>query len=240
MLDEDRPAGHTHRVPNVTHSPSVFLSYSIEGFFSDAEVAQVLRAIDAYKQANPAKLQAGANGISIHRNPNMSVSEVVAAFEPRGRLDINAQHLPREVVAIAERAFFRHIEDIRRAYPTVHGPLGFTYVEYGPGQYFTPHADGVGARLRVGFGVTLGDDFEGGEFIVQTCGSNRLWTADERGELRLGPCHDSSSEWFRSLPKTQWTTRPKRGNAIFYGGALTHGSRPVTGGVLKKLLGFME
>jgi hypothetical protein len=60
----------------------------------------------------------------------------------------------------------------------------------------------------------------------------------EDGELRLAPCHDSSSEWFRTLPKTEWQTRPKRGNAIFYGGALTHASNPVTKGCLKKLLGF--
>jgi len=214
------------------------LPYSIEGFFTDDEVAQVLRSIDAYKAANPGRLQAGAHGISIHQNPNLTVSEVIQVFEPAGRLDINSQHIPRDIVEIAESAFYRHIEDIRRAYPSTHGPFGFTYVEYAVGQYFSPHADGVGTDEKVGFGITLTDDFEGGEFIVQTCGSNRLWMRDEAGELRLGPCHDSSSEWFRTLPKTEWLTRPKRGNAIFYGGALTHASKPVTRGCLKKLLAF--
>jgi hypothetical protein len=198
----------------------------------------VLRSIDAYKASNPGRLQAGAHGISIHASPNLTVAEVIQVFEPAGRLDINVQHLPRDVIEIAECAFYRHIEDIRRAYPATHGPHGFTYVEYGVGQYFTAHADGVGAHQKVGFGVTLTDDFEGGDFVVQTCGSNRLWTRDAQGELRLAPSHDSSSAWFRTLPKTEWATRPKRGNAIFYGGALTHASKPVTKGCLKKLLGF--
>jgi hypothetical protein len=127
---------------------------------------------------------------------------------------------------------------VRRAYPATHGPFGFTYVEYTVGQYFTPHADGIGEDQKVGFGVTLNDDFEGGEFIVQTCGSNRLWARTPSGEVRLGPNPDASSAWFTALPKTEWMTRPRRGNAIFYGGALTHGSKPVTGGVLKKLLAF--
>jgi 2OG-Fe(II) oxygenase superfamily len=222
----------------MSHSPSVLLPYSVESFFSDDDVRHVLRSIDTYKAANPGRLQAGAHGISIHQSPNLTLSEVISVYEPAGRLDINAQHIPRDVVDIAECAFYRHIEDIRRAYPATHGPFGFTYVEYTVGQYFTPHADGVGNDQKVGFGVTLTDDFEGGEFVVQTCGSNRLWAVDTNGRLMLGPGHDASSEWFNSLPKTEWLTRPKRGNAIFYGGALTHGSRPVTKGVLKKLLGF--
>jgi hypothetical protein len=222
----------------MSYSSSVLLSYSIEEFFSDAEVRSVLKSIDAYKAANPDRLQAGAHGTSIHTNPNLTVSEVIAVYEPAGRLDINHQQLPRDVIEIGESAFFRHIENIRRAYPTVHAPFGFTYVEYGIGQYFTPHADGVRDREKVGYGVTLTDEFEGGEFIVQSCGSNRLWSTDTNGQLTIGPAHDAASEWFRSLPKTEWTTRPKRGNAIFYGGALTHGSKPVTKGTLKKLLAF--
>jgi hypothetical protein len=40
----------------------------------------------------------------------------------------------------------------------------------------------------------------------------------------LGPCPDSSAEWFRSLLKTEWVTRPECSKAIFYGGALAHGT----------------
>lgn len=221
-------------------SPSVLMPYSIESFFSHEEVRRVLQSIDSYKASNPDRLEAGAHAITIHSNPNLTVPEVIAIFEPAGRVDINTQHLPRDVIEIAECAFYRHIEDIRRAYPTALGPYGFTYVEYGVGQYFTPHVDGCFDEQIAGFGVTLTDDFEGGEFLVQTCGSNRMWTSDTNGRLMVESGHDVSSEWFRSLPKTEWVTRPKCGNAIFYGSALTHGSKPVTRRRLKKLLGFIH
>jgi hypothetical protein len=233
-------------------SPAVLLPYSIESFLSEDEVRQVVRSIDAFKAANPDRLQAGANGITIHDNPSLAihkntgltVPEIVSIFEPAGRIEINHQYIPRDVVNIAERAFFRHIEDIRRAYPGSYCPHAFTYVEYGVGQHFTPHIDGIAGGVVdgqiAGFGVALTDDFEGGEFVIQTCGSNRLWVLDPEGSLVLRPAHDSSSEWFRSLPKTEWATRPKRGDAIFYGSALTHGSKPVTKGRLRKLLGFIH
>jgi predicted 2-oxoglutarate/Fe(II)-dependent dioxygenase YbiX len=224
------------------HSPHVLLPYSIEAFLTNDEVEQITGSIERYKAANPRRLKAGATGISIHKNADLTLSEIIAVYEPAGRLDVNTQHLPRDIIEIAERAFFRHIENIRRAYPTSHKPYGFTYVEYDVGQYFTPHVDGVqkGTGQIAGFGITLTDDFDGGEFIVETCGSNRLWVQDSDGTLMIGPGHDSSTQWFRSLPRTTWLTRPKRGNAIFYGGALTHASKPVTRGQLKKLLAFIR
>lgn len=221
--------------------PSALLPYSIESFFSEEEIASVLQSIDAYKASTPrSRLQAGANGISVHENPALSMKEIVAVYEPAGRLEINAHHIPRDVIDIVERAFYRHIEDIRRAYPESQSPRGITYVEYTIGQFFTAHIDGMNDGHIAGFGVTLTNDFEGGEFIIQTCGSNRLWAYDEKDQLTVAPNHDASSEWFRSLPKTEWITRPKYRNAIFYGNALTHGSKPVTKGVLKKLLAFIH
>lgn len=218
----------------------MLLPFSVEEFLSDDEVARVLASIDAFKAANPIRLEAGAAGITIHKSPGLTVAEVVAVYEPEGRLDINTQHIPADVVDIVETAFYRRIEDIRRAYPGTFGPYGFTYVEYAAGQYFTPHIDGSGGRQVAGFGVTLTDDFEGGEFIIETCGSNRLWATGPNGDLDVAPGHDARSGWYRSLPKTQWTTRPRRGGALFYGSALTHGSRPVTRGVLKKVLAFIS
>jgi hypothetical protein len=216
------------------------LPYSIEGFLTDDEVDRVVASIEAYKKTVDARLlEAGAKGYSIHQSI-MSVSDVVQLYEPAGRLEINWQDLPRESIEIVENAFYRRVEDIRRAYPTAFGPMGFTYVEYHPGQYFTSHVDGIGSVQVAGFGVTLTDDFEGGEFCVETCGSGRLWAMGHGDRLMAAPGHDSSSDWFRSLPRTVWTTRPKRGNAIFYGSGLTHSSKPVTRGVLKKLLAFVH
>jgi predicted 2-oxoglutarate/Fe(II)-dependent dioxygenase YbiX len=154
----------------------------------------------------------------------------------------NWGEIPRDAIEIVEHAFFRRIEDIRRAYPSAYGPYGFTYVEYGVGQFFTPHVDGISTTQIAGFGVTLSApaDFDGGELCIETCGSGRLWARGADGELAIAPGADSQSEWYRSLPRTQWLTRCEQGKALFYGSGLTHSSKPVTRGVLKKMLAFIS
>jgi hypothetical protein len=216
------------------------LPYSIEGFLSREEISHIIAVIDAFKEAHPDRLQAGTRGFSVHRDSALSLEEVVASFEPKGRLDINSFDLPDEVIDVGETAFYRRIEDIRRVYPGALGPVGFTYVEYGPGQFFTPHIDGATEIRVAGFGACLNSDFEGGEFRVETCGSGRLWVQQGNGEIEVAPFPSQKSDWYRNLPRTQWTTRPVEGNAIFYGGGLTHSMKPVTAGVLKKLLAFVS
>jgi hypothetical protein len=215
------------------------MPYSIEKFFSDAEVQRVLCLIDQYKAAHPDKLAAGSTGRSVHHSDFMSLEDLVAMYEPQGRIDINMPDLPPEIVEIMEDAYFRHIEDIRRPYPGATWPYSITYVEYGRGQFFTPHADGITSLQCAGFGVTLTDQFSGGEFCVETCGSNRFWTTGSDGLPNVAPAADSGSAWFRGLPRTQWSMRPKKGTAVFYGSALVHSSKPVTSGSLKKLLAFI-
>lgn len=222
------------------HPIETVLPYSIEGFLSREEISRIIAVIDGFKEAHPDRLLAGAKGFSVHRDPSLTLEEVLASFEPKGRLDINSFDLPDEVIDIGETAFYRRIEDIRRVYPGALGPVGFTYVEYGPGQFFTPHIDGLKQIQVAGFGVCLSSDFEGGEFSVETCGSGRLWVQQGNGEIALAPFPSQKSDWYRNLPRTQWTTRPLEGNAIFYGGSLTHSSKPVTAGVLKKLLAFVS
>jgi 2OG-Fe(II) oxygenase superfamily len=217
------------------------MPYSIEGFLSDAEVEHVVRSIDLYKMSvDPKKLQAGATGYTIHDSGSLNVSEIVAVYEPAGRLEVNWREIPRDIVDIIEAAFYRRIEDIRRAFPSAFGPHGFTYVEYQPGQFFTAHVDGASREQVAGFGVTLTNDFDGGEFSVEPCRSGRLWATRPDGQLTNAPGHNSRSAWYRSLPRTRWTTRPVRGNAVFYGSGLTHSSQPVTKGVLRKVLAFIR
>ena len=217
------------------------MPYSLEGFLREDEVERVIRSIDAHKASvDASRLAAGASGYTIHNSENLTVSEIIAVYEPKGRLEVNWQELPRDIVEIVETACFRRIEDVRRAFPTAYGPYGFTYVEYQPGQYFTAHIDGVSRAQVAGFGVTLNDDFKGGEFSIETCGSGRLWAQDGEDRLVNAPGHDAQSEWYRNLPRSKWTTRCKRGNALFYGSGLTHSSLPVTKGILRKVLAFVR
>jgi hypothetical protein len=220
---------------------SIVLPYSIEDFLSDEETAYILDEIDGYKASiAPSLLEAGARGYTIHNFDSASVDHIVKVYEPNGRIDVNWQDIPRGIVDVIETAFFRRIEDIRRAYPTALGPIGYTYVEYGPSQFFTAHLDGATHMQVAGFGVTLSNDFEGGDFAVETCGSGELWRDTSDGRLQNAPGHDAQSAWFRSLKRTRWTTRPTRGTAIFYGSGLTHSSEPVQRGILKKVLAFIQ
>jgi hypothetical protein len=216
------------------------LPYSIENFITDGEADRIVALIDRYKAEHPDRLQAGAKGVSVHTNDALSIEELVAMYEPQGRLDINTADLPSEVIDIVERAYFRHIEDIRRAYASAAWPYAFTYVEYGPTQFFTPHADGFGTFQCAGFGITLTNDFSGGEFCVETCGSNRFWVAGSDGTPGLAPGANVASDWFRRLPRTRWSMSPRKGVAAFYGSALVHSSKPVTSGTVKRLLAFIS
>jgi hypothetical protein len=224
----------------LTTLSETLLPYSIEEFVTDAEIARILAAVERYKAEHPARLAAGAKGITVHSSSVMNVDELVAMYQPQGRLDINTADLPFEVIDVIEQAFFRHIEDIRRAYPSATWPYAVTYVEYGPAQFFTPHADGFSAHQCAGFGVTLTNDFTGGEFCVETCGSNRTWVAGSDGTPNLAIGTNNGSEWFRKLPRTRWSMTPKKGTAAFYGSALVHSSRPVTSGTVKRLLAFIS
>jgi hypothetical protein len=207
---------------------------------SDEEVATIIRAIDDYKLKHPTDLKAGSKGVSVHENSSLGVTDLVSIYEPRSRIEINSADIPKEVARIIETAFFRRIEDVRRAFPEAIWPQNLTYVEYGPGQYFTAHVDGMIHDQVAGFGVTLTDDFEGGEFYVETCGSSRAWVEDRKAGIVARGAADMSSEWFRSTSRTRWTMRPKKGLAVFYGSGLVHGSLPVTRGSLRKVLAFIK
>lgn len=223
----------------MTGLSELLLPFSIEDFLSAEDVDKVVQSIDAYKSAIGGQRQQGPARVSIHSSRDHNLTELIDIITPRGRLDINVQEIPRAVIQIMEAAFYSRIEDIRRAYPGAYAPYGFTYVEYTVGQYFTPHIDGASAQQVAGFGVTLSDDFHGGEFFVETCGSNRLWMTTKSG-TSVAPGPNANSDWYRVLPKTRWVTRPRRGGAIFYGSSLTHGCNPVTAGVLRKVLAFVR
>lgn len=213
--------------------------YSIEGFLSDAEADRILELVDIYKAAHPERLAAGVTGRSVHPSELLSVDELVERYQPKGRRDINTGDLPPEVIDIVERAFFRHIEDVRRVYPEATWPYAMTYVEYGPEQFITPHADGMGG-FHMGFGVTLSDDFTGGEFCIETCGSHRFWTRDPEGEAAQAPGPHVGSAWFRELPRTTWAMTPRKGVAALYGPALVHSSKPVISGTIKRVFAFVS
>lgn len=221
-----------------------FTIHSIESFLSDTEIRQILRPIDKLKKARgPRAFVAGEQDGSVHHLGVFGLTGKQAAriFSPRGRIEIP---LGTELPELRDRlddAFFRRIEDIRRIYPSAVWPRGWTYVEYGPGQHCTAHADGTFSGTQVGAcNVRLDGNTVGGEFFVETTGSSELWMepGPQPPEMILASAYDNA--WLRSLPKTRWLAQPARGTALFWGSQLLHGTQPVIKGTAKKLIAWIE
>jgi len=118
--------------------------------------------------------------------------------------------------------------------------VNWTYLEYGPGQQCTSHADGsFSATQAAAIGIRLDDGTVGGEFYVETCGSEEIWTHDpDEPTLILPTLYDNG--WFASLPKTRWLSQPARGTALLWGAHLIHGAQPIVTGTSKKLTAWIE
>lgn len=211
--------------------------HSVESFLRAEEVSVVLSLVDAIMSSRPAaELQAAASGKSVHAHAKLDARQVAAVFEPEGRVEIH--DLPAAAIETLDAAFFRNIDSIRRVYPSATWPRSWTYVEYASGQLCTEHADGLGAGYNVAAcNVLLADGFTGGEFFVDTTGSEQLWLPSEN---RLGPASTYSNAWFRAIPKTRWTSAPAVGTAMFYGSQLVHGTLPVRSGTARKVLCWIE
>jgi hypothetical protein len=215
--------------------------HSVEQFLSDGEIATLQSSLTRFRQRHPERqFTAGEGGDSVHYLGSLGIGGAEAAriFSPNGRVEIaiGGRELS-DARDLLDDAFFRRIEDIRRALPSATWPRGWTYVEYGPGQFCTGHADGSFAGSQVGAGsVRLDRGTVGGEFYVETSGSSELWKSD--GELLLPSLYDNP--WLQKVPKTRWLSQPQRGTALFWGAHLVHGAQPVHEGVSQKVICWLE
>lgn len=85
--------------------------------------------------------------------------------------------------------------------------------------------------------ILLNDDFSGGEFYIETCGSAELWGKNSDSFTIKGGA-DYSTAWYRQLPRTRWVCQQTKKTALLYGSQLTHGTNPVISGHVKKIIGF--
>ena len=226
------------------HRSESLLCYSIENFLSDQEINLVIASMDAQKAAAPTEFgDIRELGRSVHSLEGFSREETVALYEPNGRIEVDK--VADGATEILNHAVRRSFNDICRAFPSVKDFDPWIYVEYGAGQYITPHIDQANndidmSHLKVaGISIQLTDDFTGGELYIETCGSHRLW-ADRQGDLMTAEDADYHAQWFRDLPRTRWVSKPKKGTAFFYGSQLVHGTNPVIAGAVKKILGFVK
>lgn len=227
---------------------------TVENFLDAAEVSTVLHAVEADPGIRRARAKAanadgrrngGYAGGAQHEIPGMSDADARRVFEPRGRVQVGT--LPRRVEAILTSATERAMPALRRLFPATTSVRPWTYVEYAPEQYITPHVDGIAPkpttwpRQVAGLGITIQRAEDGGEFYIETTASDELWDdSAETGSLawaREGA--DESSPWFRAMRRTRWVVAPAEGTLACYGSQLVHGTMPVRSGRAIKLLSWL-
>lgn len=233
------------------HVAETLTTHSVEGFLSPAELEQAATAIDDVLAAAGSHRFDGGRTSTMHEIPGLTAVQAMAVFEPAGRIEIT--DLPEPVTAILDRATARAMQAIRRAMPSVTALRPWTYVEYRAGQHITPHADGIAPdphgwpRQIGGIGVPVGHAEAGGDFYVETTGAPDIWAATNlveapgyaSGMSIVHDAADDSSDWFRRLPRTRWTVRPRAGDAVLYGSQLTHGTEPVLSGRARKFISWL-
>jgi len=222
------------------------VSFSMEGFLTQADRHRILSRMSQLGIEQP-ELFAPGRASAMHSVPGLTAEEVTDVYEPHGRVEITT--LPAEVVEILDDAAGHSLPVLRRPFPAVDCWGSWTYLEYHIGQCITPHADTVTAdpssypRQIAGVSVVLTDDFAGGHFFVETCGSDTIWADAPDGTLDrlLTDSADLSSPGFAAVPRTRWRARQRAGDALVYGAQLVHGTEPVLSGVARKIIGwFME
>lgn len=215
---------------------------SVEAFLTPKECADIAAQLDAHIRSLPDEVTSRTRrSTSVHTVPGLTRAEAMAVYEPEGRLEID--ELPRAVVAMADAAGEKALPLLNRWFPTAQQVGEWFYVEYGAGEYVTPHVDcpddpNDAERDQIAaVSVALNDSYEGGEFVLHTCGDAAMWLPERRDRVRPGA--DNSTDWFRKLETTCWRCRPAVGCALVFGSQMIHSTLPVTGGRVQKLIGFV-
>ncbi|WP_175883866.1 2OG-Fe(II) oxygenase [Burkholderia sp. BCC0044] len=215
----------------------------VSGFplLSMAEVNTILMEIDRHVDTlDPSITDYQRRKASVHSADGFSVDELKAIYEPNGRLELVS--LPASITDAVTNAVQRQLPLVQRLLPSVTGIGDWIYVEYGVGQYITPHIDGVSSptdsrKQIAGIGVWLNDDFEGGEFAVSTVIDENLFGENRNEFVAYGV--DNSVPWFRALCTTTWTAKPAAGDVLLYGSQTIHSTRPVVKGKARRLINFL-
>ncbi len=222
---------------------------TVEGFLKPDEIEQLNLVMDDTLSSLGRDRYGTARRTTIHEIPGHSAAEAQGVYEPAGRIEMT--DIPSEATVLLDQALKLHMAVITRTLPSVTGHRPWIYLEYGPGQYVTPHADGIAPdplirpRQIAAATVTLTDIHDtGGAFYVETTGSDAVWTADEAPvgsgyaqEMRFAhEGTDMSSPWFRTMPRTRWSVAPAPGTLVVFGSQLVHGTEPVRAGRVRKFL----
>jgi hypothetical protein len=224
---------------------------SIEGFLTPPEITQLDTLMAEHLLVASGDRFGAGRTESIHEIPGHTTAEVMAFYEPAGRIEV--RDLPADAEALLQAAFERAREPLSRALPSVTLCRPWTYVEYGPGQHITAHLDGIAPdplgwpRQIAGISVVITEAEQGGRFQVETTADPCLWTEQAPGPgdgyapgmrfARDGA--DRSAPWLTAVRRTIWTAEPAKGAALLYGSQLAHATTPVLVGRSRKFISWL-
>ncbi|MFJ7904018.1 2OG-Fe(II) oxygenase [Streptomyces sp. NPDC096198] len=222
---------------------------TVEGFLKPTEIERLHHVMNDALGSHGRDRYGVARQTTIHEIPGHSPAQAQDVYEPAGRIEIT--EIPDAATALLDQALMKRMAAITRTLPSVTRHRPWIYLEYGAGQYITPHADGIAPdalthpRQLAAATVTLTDTHDtGGAFYVETTGSEAPWTPDEAPEgsgyapgMRfVHEGTDMSSGWFRTMPRTRWSVVPAPGTLVVFGSQLVHGTEPVRRGRVRKFL----
>ncbi|MCA6091876.1 hypothetical protein LE181_06810 [Streptomyces sp. SCA3-4] len=156
---------------------------------------------------------------------------------------------PEAAQTIMDTALQRALPAIRRAFPSTTGIEPWLYHDLKPGDEIRPHVHGVGdpqsrpQRIaRVGFDLQNAE--RGGEFYLDTCSADALWSdvtatgSDYAPGTRFVHAITARTGPVRlaDIPHTRWTCSPPPGTTVVYGIQLVHGVRRIEEGRVRKLI----
>lgn len=222
---------------------------TVEGFLTPSEIERLNRVMDDTLGSLGRDRYGAARHTTIHEIPGHSPAQAQEVYEPAGRIEMT--EIPHEATALLDQALKHHMAAITRTLPSVTGHRPWIYLEYGAGQYITPHADGIAPdpcgwpRQIAAATVTLTDLHDtGGAFYVETTGSDAAWSTEAAptesgyapGMRFVHDGTDMSSSWFHTMPRTRWSVASAPGTLVVFGSQLVHGTEPVRTGRVRKFL----
>ncbi|KNB53126.1 phytanoyl-CoA dioxygenase family protein [Streptomyces caatingaensis] len=176
---------------------------------------------------------------SVHSIAGEDLARVKEVYEPHGRIEYD--ELPADITALLDAAVAHRMDEVRRVFPSARRSMDWLYVEYGAGQYVTPHVDYPFNEIApdrpkvAAMGIVLHEADSGGEFFVETGGGAALWNEDG-GVRENATVH---SPWFAAMRRTRWRVSCRAGDALCWGTQLVHGTEPVISGRSGKFIGFL-
>ncbi|MGW5214421.1 2OG-Fe(II) oxygenase [Streptomyces sp. NPDC004051] len=231
------------------HISETLSVHTLEGFLKPEEIQHLSLVMDNALGPLGRDRYGTDRRTTIHEIPGHSPAEAQDVYEPAGRIEMS--EIPVEATARLDRALKLHMAAVTRTLPSVTGHRPWFYLEYGAGQYITPHVDGIAPdpltrpRQIAAATVTLTDTRDtGGAFYVETTGNDAVWTTDKaptgsgyaQGMRFAHDGADMSSPWFRAMPRTRWSVTPDPGTLVVFGSQLIHGTEPVRAGRVRKFL----